>query len=172
MDNLLQYVPGDIVVHRYYGIGKIDGIEIRPFNGIEVECYKVKTRDSTYWFPTDSANNPRVRPMVSQEIIQKAIEILRSEPHGLEIDLLQWKERIDEVQSNGDFLDISSLIRDLAALKTRKKKLSQIQDHALNNLEDRLIGEWAASLGSETKAIRPMLLACLRESTANLQNAG
>ena len=165
-----MYSLGDMVVHRYYGIGQIDGIECRPLNGVKVECFKVKTENGIYWFPTDSLENPRVPPVASQELIQEAIEILQSAPRGLENDPLQWKERIDDVQTAGDFLAISSLVRDLAALKT-KKKLNRTQDQALNNLEDRLLREWAASLEVDAKSIRPRLQAYLQESNTYFQNA-
>jgi RNA polymerase-interacting CarD/CdnL/TRCF family regulator len=165
-----MYSLGDMVVHRYYGIGQIDGIESKPLNGVKVECFKVKTENGSYWFPTDSLENPRVHPVASQELVQRAIEILRSAPHGFEYDPLQWKERIDDVQTDGDFLAISRLVRDLAALKT-KKKLNRTQDQALNNLEDRLLREWAASIEVDPKSIRPRLHAYLQESYAYFQNA-
>jgi RNA polymerase-interacting CarD/CdnL/TRCF family regulator len=164
------YSLGDMVVHRYYGIGQIDGIERRRLNGVEVECFKVKTENGDYWFPTASSDNPRVHPVASQELVQRAIEILRSEPHGFENNPLQWKERIDVVQTDGDFLAISSLVRDLAALKA-KKKLNRTQDQALTNLEGRLLREWAASLQVDAKSIRPRLHAYLQESYTFFQNA-
>lgn len=164
-----MYSLGDMVVHRYYGVGQIEGIERKPLNGIEVECFKVKTENGIYWFPTDSLDNPRVHPVASQELIQRAIEILRSAPQSLENDPLQWKERIDAVQTDGDFLAISSLVRDLTALKT-KKKLNQTQDQALNNLEERLLREWAASLEVDAISIRPMLEAYLQESNTYIQD--
>ena len=164
------YSLGDRIVHRFYGIGRIEDVECKPLNGIEVECFKVKTNNSVYWFPTDSLDNPRVHPVASKELIQRAIEILRSAPCSLENDPLQWKERIDDVQTKGDFLEISSLIRDLVALKS-KKKLNRTQDQALKNMEERLLAEWAASLEVEPKTIRPILHTCLEESNTGDQEA-
>jgi RNA polymerase-interacting CarD/CdnL/TRCF family regulator len=164
------YSIGDMVVHRYYGIGQIDDIECKPLDGVKVECFKVKTDNGAYWFPTDSLDNPRVHPVASQELIQRAIEILQSAPHGLENDPIQWKERIDDVWADGDFLAISSLVRDLTALKT-KNKLNRTQDQALTNLKDRLLREWAASLKVDEKSIRTKLRGYLRESDTHFQNA-
>jgi len=164
------YSLGDMVVHRFYGVGQIEDVECKPLNGVEVECFKVKTENGIYWFPTDSLDNPRVHPVASEELIQKAIEILRSTPRSFENDPLQWKERIDDVQTKGDFLAISGLVRDLAALKM-KKKLNRTQDQALNNMEERLLKEWAASLEVDAKSIRPMLHAYLQESNTDVQNA-
>lgn len=164
------YTLGDMVIHRFYGVGQIDSIETRPINGVEVECFKVKTDNSVYWFPTDSLDNPRFHRLASQELIHKAIEILQSAPHDLDYDALQWQERIDDVQSEGDFLAISGLVRDLSALKTTKK-LNRIQDQALNNLEDRLLREWAASLEVDVRLIRPKMQAYLQKSDKEIQGA-
>jgi len=165
-----KYSMGDRVFHYNYGVGQINGVEHKPLNGIEVECFKVKTKNGVYWFPTDNLDNPRIHPVASQELIQDAIEILRSAPEELENNSFQWKQRIDEVKTNGDFLAISSLVRDLAALKT-KKRISSIQSQALNILKDRLIREWAASLEVNAVSIRSRIRAYLRESNTNFQNA-
>ena len=157
-----NYSIGDMIVHRTHGVGRIDDIECKPINGVDVDCFKVKTDNVTYWFPTDSLDNPRIHPVASKERIQKAIEILQSSPMNLDEDHLQLKERIDQVSLDDDFLDMSSLVRDLAALKS-KKKLNRIQDQAFSNFKDRLIREWAASLGVDAKSIRPILLAYLQK---------
>ena len=164
------YSLGDMVIHSYYGVGQIETIEIKPINGIEVECFKVKTENSIYWFPTNTLDNPRVHPVASQDLIQRAINILKSAPQGLENDPHQWKERIDDVQTAGDILAISNLLRDLAAVKTQKK-LNQIQDQALNNLEDRFLREWSASSGDDVNSIRPLLKTYLQESFENIPSA-
>jgi len=163
------YSLGDMVVHRYYGVGQIEGIELKPLNGVEVECFKVKTENGIYWFPTNTLDNPRVHPVASQELIQRAIKILRSAPQSVENDPHRWKERIDDVQTAGDILAISNLLRDLAAMKTQKK-LNQTQDQALNNLEDRFLREWSASSGDDVKSIRPLLKTYLQESFDNIQS--
>ena len=164
-----KYSIGDRVVHRNYGIGQIDGIENKPINGVQIDCFKVKTENSTYWFSTDSMDNPRVHLVASQELIQEAIEILQSTPHGLENDPIQWKERIDDVWANGDILGICSLIRDLTAFKS-KNKLIRTQDQALNTLKDGLLREWSASSKVDVKLIRPKLRAYLQTSSTNFQN--
>jgi len=160
------YSPGDMIVHRFYGIGQIDGIEKKPLNGVQVDCFRVKTENGIYWFPIDSEDNPRIHPVASQELIQKAIEILQSAPHNLDNDPIQWKERIDDVLTDGGFLAISSLVRDLTALKT-KKKLNRTLDQALCKLENRLLREWAASSEVDVKSIRPRLRAYLKTSSTN-----
>jgi len=156
------YALGDKIVHRSYGVGEIADIERVPFGGVETECFRVHTDNGSYWFPTAGPENPRIHRVASQALIQKAIKIFQSNPTDQEFDFHQWNERIEEVVRNGDFLAISSLVRDLSALKTRKK-LNRSQEQALTNLEARLLVEWAASLGVEAKSFRPKLRAYITQ---------
>ena len=169
--NSLIYSLGDKVIHRSYGVGEIEGVEHKPIKGIEVECFKVKTENGHYWFPTEGLDHHRIHPVATQELVDMAIKIIRSAPQDLENDHLQWKERIDIVQSNGDFLAISELVRDLVALKTTKN-LNQVQSQALKTLEGRLLIEWAASSGVNVSSIRPKYRAYLSESKTYLQKDG
>jgi len=164
------YSLGDKVVHRNYGVGQIEGIESKSLNGIDVECYKVKTENSIFWFSTDTKENPRVHPVASQKQIKLAVKILKSPSHELEEDPIKWKERIDKVQADGEFLDMTTLLRDLASLKT-KKKLSRTQEQALSKLEDRLIKEWAASTNTDSGPIRTLLEGYLQEGHSKDQGA-
>jgi RNA polymerase-interacting CarD/CdnL/TRCF family regulator len=158
------YSLGDKIVHRSYGVGQIAEIEWRPFEGVKVECFRVRTENGSYWFPISGPENPRIHPLASQELIREAIKILQSAPKGLEFDILEWNERIQDVVRNGDFLATSSLVRDLSALKTRKK-LNRTQEQALANLEERLLVEWSASMGVEVRTIRTKLKAYLGKAS-------
>lgn len=164
-----SYSIGDMVVHRYYGIGKIESIDNKPFDGVKVDCFKVSTDNCVYWFPKDSLDNPRVHPVASQDMIEEAAEILQSAPKDIENDPTQWKERIDDVVADGSIIAISTLVRDLNALKMQKN-LNRTQDQALNNLKDRLLREWAASMKVDANSIRPTLQAYLNKSNSYLQN--
>ena len=157
-ENSPTYSLGDKIVHRSYGVGQIVEIERVPMEGVDVECFRVRTENGSYWFPTEGPENPRIHQLASKERIQEAIEILQAPPKGLENDIHQWNERIAEVVRNGDFLAVSGLVRDLTALKTRKR-LNRGQEQALNNLEQRLLAEWAAGIGVEAKSFLPKLRA-------------
>ncbi|MFN2176610.1 MAG: CarD family transcriptional regulator [Anaerolineales bacterium] len=164
-----MYSIGDTVVHRFYGIGHIDGIENKPLNGVQVECFRVNTPNSVFWFPTDSIDNPRIHLVASHELIQEAIEIIKSVPNDFDDDPILLNERIDDVWVNGDILAVSKLIRDLTVLKA-KNKLGRSQDQVLNNLIDYLLREWAASSKVDINSIRPKLSAYLASSKNNFQS--
>lgn len=164
-----MYSLGDRIIHRSYGVGQIESIDYKPVNGVKVECFKVKTERGYYWFPTESTENPRIHAVASNELLQKALKILRSAPQGLELDPLTWKERIDDVQNKGDLLAISCLVRDLAGLKTLSK-LHRTQETAFNILKARLLREWAAIKNVDPKTIQSKLRACLQKSNTYKQN--
>jgi RNA polymerase-interacting CarD/CdnL/TRCF family regulator len=164
-----QYSLGDRIVHRNYGVGEIDSVELKTINGVKSECFMVRTDVGTYWFPTEQINNPRIHEVASEDRIQQAIAILKSDPKNMDEDHLQWKKRIDEIQSNGDFLATSRIIRDLNGLKVRKK-LNRTQDQALKNMKERLLREWAASANVEKNTIRPKLDAALDVSKHHPQD--
>jgi RNA polymerase-interacting CarD/CdnL/TRCF family regulator len=162
------YSIGDRVVHRAYGVGKIDSVEWKTLNGTEVEYFKVKTENGNYWFPKDTVDNPRIHPVASKELLKKVIKTLRSTPQGLENDQIEWTEQIDKVLVDGDFLAISGLVRDLSVLK-EEKKLDRILSKGLKTLENRLLQEWAAAEEVNMDSIRPKIQTYLRESRASIR---
>jgi len=76
-----EYAVDDWVVHLYYGVGQIKEIDVKPLNGEEVQCYRVKTENSTFWVPVDQADNPRLRPIASQEKVKQVIEVFKDAPN-------------------------------------------------------------------------------------------
>jgi RNA polymerase-interacting CarD/CdnL/TRCF family regulator len=168
MDSMITYSTGDWVVHSLYGVGQIKGVEVKPIQGEDTNCFQVKTRDCTYWFPTSSMDNPRIRPVASQAIIAKVIQNLRRKAHILDTDRDLWKKKIDEVQANCDLLSISILVRDLYAQQALRT-LNQTEKAALKRLEDRLLGEWASIMQVEVEKIRPTFQQYIQESQAKIE---
>ena len=77
MEQEIQYSIGEWVVHSQYGVGQIKKTEVMPFHGEQTECFRVQVKDGAFWFPTNTSENPRIRPVESQEIITKVIKNLR-----------------------------------------------------------------------------------------------
>ncbi len=150
------YEVGDWIVHRRYGVGKVLKIEMKPLGGDPQECYQVKTKNSTYWFPTDQDDNPRIRPVATPSVIEDILEILQRDPKKLETDNKIWKTRISNIQSDGELVAISRFIRDLYA-KQALKKLTQTEESALNRYMNRLLREWSAITGDSIEDIEPKI---------------
>jgi RNA polymerase-interacting CarD/CdnL/TRCF family regulator len=168
MDPMITYAAGDWVVHSQYGVGQITSIEVRPIQGEDTDCFQVKTNDFTYWFPTNSIDNPRIRPLASQEIIAGVIQNLRSKAEILDTDREFWRNHIEEMQAGGDLLSISTLVRDLYAQKVLRT-LNQTEKTALGRFEDRMLGEWALIMGVNVEAIRPTYQGYIKEGQAKIK---
>ena len=163
----MAYTIDDWVVHTHYGVGQIKKIEVKPIHGEDTKCFKVKTKDSTFWFPTTDDDNPRIRPVASKEIIHKVVKNLRRKATKLDTNRSYWKKRIDEVYSNGDLLSTSILIRDLSAQQVRRT-LNQTEEDTLEHFKERLIREWASITQEEVENLRTNLQAFIQESQAKI----
>ena len=163
----IQYSIGEWVVHSHYGVGQIRDIETKPLLGEQTECFKVKTKDSVFWFPANAKDNPRIRPIASEDIIEKVIKNLKRKPSNLEKDKKYWQQQINAIQSGGDLITISQLVRDLSAQQTQKR-LNHSQDKALSKFTERLLNEWAAIVGTDMEKIRPEFHACIQKSLSKM----
>ena len=168
MESRLAYSVDDWIVHTYYGVGQIKRIETKPIQGEDTKCFKVKTKDSTFWFPTTDSENPRVRPVASEDDIVKMIKNLRRKSNKVDSDRRVWKQRIAEIQPKGDLLAISVLIRDLSAQQVIRQ-LNQTEQDALEHLKERLLREWASIINERVEKLRPELNAYIKESQAKIK---
>jgi RNA polymerase-interacting CarD/CdnL/TRCF family regulator len=168
MDSNSTYSIDDWIVHSYYGVGQIKRVEVKPINEEDMECFKVKTKDSTFWFPTTDTENPRIRPVASQALMKKVIRQLRSKPDLSETDKTVWKKMIGEVQVEGDLLSISILIRDLSAQQL-VRELNQTEKNALEHNKERLLREWASITQEEMEDLRASLNAHIAHSQAKVK---
>jgi RNA polymerase-interacting CarD/CdnL/TRCF family regulator len=167
MDTNTPYSVDDWIVHSYYGVGQIKKIEVKPIHGEDTKCFKVMTKDSTFWFPTTDIENPRIRPVGSKDNIHKVIKNLRRKSNKLDTERSYWKKRIDEVQSSGDLISTSILIRDLSAQQALRT-LNQTEEDALEHFKERLIREWASITQEKVENLRTNLQAYIQESQAKI----
>ena len=167
MDSNVALSIGDWVVHMHYGVGQIIKIEDKPILEIDTKCFKVETKDSTFWFPTTESSNPRIRPLATEEIIDTVIKNLRSKPSNLDTDKLQWKTIIEDVHAGNDLLSISVLIRDLSAQQLIRG-LNQLERNALNQYKERLLVEWSSIMPQHIDELRKKLREYLLESQSML----
>jgi RNA polymerase-interacting CarD/CdnL/TRCF family regulator len=167
MEQESHFSVGEWVVHRQYGVGQIKKTEEMPIHGKQIECFKVQVRDGAFWFPTNEVENPRIRPVASQEIISKVSKNLRRKPGSLDQDKKYWNQQIKEIPLDSDLETISKLIRDLSAQKTLKR-LNDTQLRALSKFEERLLFEWSAITGVDIEEIRTQFNKLLSESKAKI----
>jgi RNA polymerase-interacting CarD/CdnL/TRCF family regulator len=167
MEQETHYSIGDWVVHSQYGVGQIKKTEVMPLHGEQTECFKVQVRSGAFWFPTEEAENPRIRAVATQEIIAKVIKALRRKPSNLEKDKKYWSQRIKETSPQDDLLSISQLVRDLSAQQSQKN-LNDSQIKALSKFKEGLIQEWAAITGTTVDNVRSQFNNYLQESKTKI----
>jgi RNA polymerase-interacting CarD/CdnL/TRCF family regulator len=167
MEQEIHYSIGEWVVHSQYGVGQIKKTEVLPLHGEQTECFRVQVKGGAFWFPTGTQENPRIRPVESQEIITKVIKNLRRKPGNLDKDKKYWTQKIKEAPLDGDLVTISKLIRDLSAQQALKR-LNDSQIRALSKLSDRLIHEWAAVTGKDITEIHSRFNQYVSESKAKI----
>jgi len=164
------YSIGDWVVHHVYGIGQIKKVEVKPIHGEQIPCFRVKTKDGEFWFPKSRSDNPRIRPVATPDIVQRAKKELQITVRDLDPDRKLWKKRIEEVKSHDDLIAISRLVRDLTILRTQRK-LNQTEENALSHFTDRLVREWSATMNSDLetsrKALDNYLLTCRERASVS-----
>ena len=167
MEGSATFSKGEWIVHHYYGVGQVKGIEKKMLDGTEVSYYKVKTRNSQYWIPVESEDNSRLRPLSSPTEIKKLARILRRKPNEMDPDHMQRKRLIKEVLDEGSLLDMARLIRDLSARQV-EKKLNPTEEDALKRFRDRLVREWSVCMEQDMEAANVEFQACLDKSMAKI----
>ena len=142
------YKKGDWIVHTFYGVGQITGIEKKIMGEETQRYYKVLTKNSTYFIPTDNVDNSRLRPVSSTHMLRKACNAIKGESFELPSDHTQRKRLISEKINEGTLVSTAELIRDLY---TRRmiQKLNDHDENTLNKLISNVVKEW-----SITKDIR------------------
>ena len=165
VESLPEYTVGDWIVHHSYGVGQIRNIEVKPIHGKQVKCFRVKTKDSAFWFPKNRPDNPRIRPVVTPDIIERAIEALKKPVSDMDPDRKMWKKRIEQAKASDDLIATSQIVRDLNHLRTQRK-LNQTEEKALNDFTDRLIDEWATAMKTDSSVVHRELNMCIQASNA------
>ena len=133
---------GDWIVHAFYGIGQIVGIETKVIGKKKNKYYKAKTSNSTFFIPIDNPINDRIRPLSSLYKLNKARKILKEKPEEFPENHNERRKLISEYTSNRS-LDISAqIIRDLFYRK-HNQGLNDFEQKALETTENLFVTEWA-----------------------------
>jgi len=143
-DEQLTLKKGDYVSHLQYGVGQVEGKEKKSLAGESQEYYKVKTRNGVYWIPTDELDSDRIRMVVSEKKLEKAISILESPPQVMDSKHTVRKKRIDQVTADGDLEGFCELLRDLHG-KRAAGKLNTTEQRAHTSIKKKIAAEWSAT---------------------------
>ena len=143
-EEVTSFSKGDWLSHLHHGVGQVEGIEKKSLGGEIREYYKVQTRNGVYWIPTDNVEPERIRPVVSEKKLQKAITILEEPAVQMDSKHTVRKNRINEVTAEGELEGFCALLRDLQG-KRAGDKLNTTEQRAHSNIKKKIASEWSAT---------------------------
>ncbi|MFO7944652.1 MAG: CarD family transcriptional regulator [Anaerolineales bacterium] len=155
-----EFSKGDWVFHLYHGVGEIQGIEEKVLGDESETYYKVQARKGIYWIPITESESERIRPVVSNKDLKKALDILKSPPEKMADKHTTRKSRITQITKEGELEGFCALLRDLQGKRVRDK-LNTTEQRAHRKLKKKIASEWAAtkeiSVREATKKLNKIL---------------
>ena len=133
---------GDWIVHTYYGVGQIKGVQTKQIEGTKTRYYEVEAKNSMFYVPVKNIDNERVRPIASHYMVRKAKKLLQETPTPMPPDHNLRKRQITDRLSDCSLAETARLIRDLTGRKT-EIGLNDHEEKILEKLTERLVLEWS-----------------------------
>jgi CarD family transcriptional regulator len=150
------------VVYPSQGVGKITEIFEKQFKDHAIPYYKIylEVSDMIVMVPVENAETLGIRPIVSAEEAQKALDMLGEEVEPVTSD---WKLRYQmnlDLLKKGSIEDIASIVRCLYH-RSKVKELPILERKLYDSAKKLLEDEIAFALGKTPREIESMLHAKL-----------
>jgi len=162
MSKSKSFVVDQKVVYPSQGVGVIKSIVNKKFKDSKIPYYIIylEVTDMTIMVPVDKAVGLGIRPTVSRDEANKALELISEDYDPIPTD---WKMRYQmnlELLKKGSIRDIASIVRSLYH-RSKVKELPILErklfDSAMRLLED----EISISLKKPKEDVQSMILARL-----------
>ena len=106
---------GDAIVYAAHGVGRVDRIGVDEIAGTKLEMIQISFpgNQMTLRIPLSKARKSGLRKIVSREIVDKAMAIIKGKPH---VSRGMWARRAVAYQekiNSGDLVQIAEVLRDL-----------------------------------------------------------
>jgi len=162
MSKSKSFVVDQKIVYPSQGVGVIKSIVNKKFKDSKIPYYIIylEVTDMTIMVPVDKAVELGIRPTVSRDEANKALELISEDYDPIPTD---WKMRYQmnlELLKKGSIRDIASIVRSLYH-RSQVKELPilerKLYDSAMKLLED----EMSISLKKPKEDVQAMILARL-----------
>ncbi len=140
------YTPGNWLVHKDHGIGRVEKIEVKKIGKHTNTYCRIATHNSTIWVPVENLNEEWFRPVASKKEVRRAMEVLEKPPKTLPDNINSRKSLLRKLKLHHAPAKIAKMIRDLWARKKEKKTLSTSETSALQYLTDNFVAEVAVAM--------------------------
>lgn len=118
-----MFKKGELAVYPAHGVGVIESIERREFNGEKQIFYimRIIDTDMVIMIPTHNAQSVGVRNIIDKKDIPMVLNILKD--RSVEIATQTWNKRYREYMDKiktGSVFEVAAVLRDLHILKDEK----------------------------------------------------
>jgi CarD family transcriptional regulator len=118
-----MFKTGELAVYPAHGVGVIESIERREFNGEKQNFYimRIIDTDMVIMIPTHNAQSVGVRNIINKKDIPRVLDILKD--RSIEIATQTWNKRYREYMDKiktGSVFEVAAVLRDLYILKDEK----------------------------------------------------
>jgi CarD family transcriptional regulator len=166
----MKYAVGDKVVYPMHGVGFVQTIEKRTVLGTQHLYYiiHINCDDMKVMLPVDRTEELGLRPIVSQEEIDKALDMLVVESGGMNDD---WKIRFNinkEKIKTGSIFEVTGVVRDLFQ-RNKAKELSSSERKLYENAHQLLVDEISLKLNSTPEYVENLIAEKLEEGFQRIE---
>ena len=163
------YKKGDWIVHAYYGVGQIKGVDRKAIEGVKEKYYRVETKNMTYWLPIDNSDVEHIRPVASKNLFTRSLKIIQKKPHKMAQDYRVREKEISEAFSACSLKSLARLIRDLYGRRAGGK-MSMREEDILEQAKNQFINEYAIAVDVNLDDARKILENALVQSTTSINS--
>lgn len=158
-----MYKIGDKIVYPMHGAGVIESIEEKDTLGFKHSYYIVRmpVGNMKVMIPTDNADDIGIRDIVSSDVADTVIKILKSRD---DCATSNWNKRFRENMSKiktGNIFEVADVVRSLMQRDT-KKGLSTGERKMLNSAKQILISELVLVKNKKACEIETVINECLQ----------
>lgn len=153
-----QYKVNDKIVYPLHGVGKIDNIEKRPFQGEMLLYYiiYIEVSDMTFMVPVDKADELGIRPIVSPKESKKALKLISEEYEPIPSDWkIRYQMNLDLIKS-GSIIDIAMVVRTLFH-RSQIKELPILERKLFDNALRLFVDELSISLNKSKEDVETLI---------------
>ncbi len=146
---------GDKAVYPTQGVGVIESIEAKEFQGHKLEFYVLRIVDSdmTIMVPVNNADTVGLRCLIGRDDVDNIYGLLeKPQKNG---PLASWSRRqreYNEKIKSGDLFEVAEVLRDLYQIRC-DKELSYGEKKVLEQAQKLLIKEVAFAQGAEENSV-------------------
>ncbi|MCP3926730.1 MAG: CarD family transcriptional regulator [Desulfobacterales bacterium] len=122
--NNMEFSIGDLAVYPAHGVGKIESIESRDINGLDMKFYILRILENgmTIMIPTANVESVGLRGVILEKDIPRVYEVMQQKKNDA-IDNQTWNRRYREYMDKiktGSLFDVAEVFRDLFLLRLTK----------------------------------------------------